>query len=223
MVFTISLWSSSHLSCLESSCFMSDSNQLRLWVKYGSGLSPQALEVRVQKGDWLWTADYRSMSGISLPPAATWGEVTVSLAGMTVTGNPGSVVDNLELRFYAGSGMGTGGFLVDGLRFVRNEKSGSASDFASQAAYGKRSLVEVDKTITDTAYASYVAENILAHRKNPTVTVQARVLGRGQPGYRPPRRWRSRASGTASPGGRSRCSAPGTGTRPGEGTRATST
>jgi len=161
-------------------------DQLRLWVKYGSGLSPQALDVRVQKGDWVWTADYRSMSGISLPPAATWGEVTVSLAGMTVTGNPGSVVDHIEVRFYSGSDMGTGGFLVDGLRFVRNEKSGSASDSASQAAYGKRSLVEVDKTITDTGYAGYVAGNILAHRKNPTVTVQARVPGRGQPGYRPP-------------------------------------
>jgi len=85
-----------------------------------------------------------------------------------------------------GSSMGTGGFLVDGLRLVRNEKSGSAGDSASQAAYGKRSLVEVDKTITDTGYAGYVAGSILAHRKNPTVTVQARVPGRGQPGYRLP-------------------------------------
>jgi hypothetical protein len=161
-------------------------DQLKLWVKYGSGLSPQALEVRVQKGGWDWTADYRSMSGINLPPATTWGEITVSLAAMTVTGNPGSVVDNLELRFYAGSSMGTGGFLVDGLRFVRNEKGASASDSSSQAAYGRRSLVEVDKTITDTGYAGYVAGNILAHRKDPTVTVQARVPGRGQPGYRPP-------------------------------------
>lgn len=82
--------------------------------------------------------------------------------------------------------VGAGGFLVDNLRFVRDEKAGTASDSASQAAYGKRTLRMVDKTITDTGYTGYVASNILAHRKNPVVTAQVRVPGRAQVGYRPP-------------------------------------
>jgi hypothetical protein len=44
----------------------------------------------------------------------------------------------------------------------------------------------VDKTITDVDYADYVAENIVEHRKNPLVLVEATVPGRAQLGYRPP-------------------------------------
>jgi hypothetical protein len=44
----------------------------------------------------------------------------------------------------------------------------------------------VDKTITDTDYADYVAENVVEHRKDPVVTVEATVPGMAQLGYRPP-------------------------------------
>jgi len=105
---------------------------------------------------------------------------------MTRTGNPGSIIKNLRIRTVHSVEIGTGGFLIDKLRFVRTEKYGSSSDATSQQTYGKRTLRLVDKTITDTDYAAYVAGNIVEHRKNPLVLVQATVPGRAQPGYRPP-------------------------------------
>jgi len=162
-------------------------DQVRFWIKYGAGLSPENLEVSLQKGDWIWTWDHRTRSGITPPPAATWGEIVVVIADMTVTGNPGNVVDRIQIRAYRASGnLGTGGFLVDKLRFVRNEKAATANDSASQASYGKRTLREVDKTITDLDFAGFAAANVLAHRKDPLVIVQASVPGRGQLGFRPP-------------------------------------
>jgi len=75
---------------------------------------------------------------------------------------------------------------VDKLRFVRDEKYGSHGDASSQAEYGKRTLRVVDKSITDNDFADYVAENIVEHRRDPLVIVEATVPGRGQVGYRPP-------------------------------------
>jgi hypothetical protein len=162
-------------------------DQVRFWFKYGAGLSPENLEVSLQKGDWIWTWDYRIKSGITPPPAVTWGEIAVNITDMAVTGNPGNVVDRIQIRAYRASGnLGTSGFLVDKLRFVRNEKAATAEDSTSQACYGRRTFREVDKTLTDLDFAGYVAANILAHRKDPLVIVQASVPGRGQLGFRPP-------------------------------------
>jgi hypothetical protein len=111
----------------------------------------------------------------------------VNISDLVKTGNPGNIVNNIQVRFYRSSGdLGVGGFLVDKLRFVRNEKAGTASDPSSQSAYCKRTLKVVDKTITDLDFAGYVASNILENRKNPTVMARVQVPGRGQPGYRPP-------------------------------------
>ena len=162
-------------------------DQIKFWFKYGSGLSPENLEVRMQKGVWIWTTDYYIKSGLSVPSADTWSEYTINLSDFTKGGNPGKIVDHLHIRPYRSAGdLGTGGFLVDKLRFIRSEKAGTASDATSQGSHGKRTLREVDKTINDMGYAGYVAGNIVEHRKNPHVTVHARVPGRGQLGYRPP-------------------------------------
>jgi len=162
-------------------------DELRFWFKYGSGLSPEALEIRLQKGAWLWTWDYYVKNGISIPATDTWGEISVDLSSMAKGGHPGKIVDHLHIRPYRASGdLGVGGFLIDKLRFIRAEKAGTAEDASSQQSYGKRTYREVDKTITDLDYAGFLAGNILEHRKNPLVLVSARVPAKGQTGYRPP-------------------------------------
>ncbi len=161
-------------------------DSLTFQLKYGSGLSVDSFEVRLQKGDWAWTGDYWVKTGISPPGAAAWHEVSIDLSAMTAVGNPPLTMDHIEIRAVHSTQIGTGGLLVDALRFVREEKSATASDSASQASYGKRALTVVDKGLTSTALASDVALGIVANRKNPVVTARATVPGRGQPGYRPP-------------------------------------
>jgi phage protein D len=142
----------------------------------------------MQKGDWTWTSDYWGKTGISPPGSAAWHEVTVDLDDLTATGNPGYTVDHIEIKALDGTEIGTGGFLIDALRFERLEKYGTASDATSQASYGKRTLTLVDKGLTSTTAAGYAASGILANRKDPVVTAKVTVPGRGQPGYRPPQR-----------------------------------
>jgi hypothetical protein len=112
----------------------------------------------------------------------------VNIADMAVTGYPGNIVNNIEIKAIHGTQIGTGGFLIDKLRFVRSEKAGAASDSTSQQTYGKRTLTIVDKSITSTAFAGHVAANIVANRKHPMVTIRCKVPGRAQFGYRPPQR-----------------------------------
>ncbi len=162
-------------------------DQISLMWKYGSGLSPENIDIRLQKGGWTWTLDSYNKTGIAPGAAASWHEKTVNIADLTASGNPGKTVNNLQIRAYRASGdLGTGGFLVDKLRFIRAEKAGTSSDTVSQQAYGKRVHRVVDKTITDIDYAGYVAANIVAHRKHPLVTARVLVPGRAQLGYRPP-------------------------------------
>jgi hypothetical protein len=166
---------------------LTDLDKICFWIKYGVGLSPENLEIKIQKGAWIWTWDYRTYPGLTPPTAGTWGEITAYISEMLKTGNPGKIVDHLQIRLYRDSGdLGAGGILIDKLRFIRNEKYGSHSDSSSQADYGKRTHREVDKNITDVDYAGYLAENIVEHRKNPLVLVSAVVKGRAQTGFRPP-------------------------------------
>jgi hypothetical protein len=166
---------------------ISDMDEVRFWFKYGVGLSPENLEVRMQKGVWIWTWDYYVKSGLSVPAADTWYEYAIDISDFTKGGNPGKILDHLHIRPYRSAGdLGVGGFKVDKLRFVRSEKAGTHEDSTSQDLYGKRTLRVVDKTITTVDYADYVAENIVEHRKNPLVLVEATVPGRAQLGYRPP-------------------------------------
>jgi len=166
---------------------ISDKDLVRFWFKYGAGLSPENIEVRMQKGSWIWTTDYYVKSGLSVPAADTWYEYSIYISDFGVGGNPGKIVDHLHVRPYKSAGdLGVGGFKIDKLRFGRLQKYGSHSDSLSQANYGRRTLRLVEKTITDRNYADYVAENIVEHRKNPLVTIEATVPGMGQLGYRPP-------------------------------------
>ena len=162
-------------------------DQLSFMWKYGSGLSPENIDIRLQKGSWTWTLDSYNKTSIAPGAAASWHEKTVNIADLAASGNPGKTVNNLQIRAYRASGdLGTGGFLIDMLRFIRTEKAGTNSDVTSQQAYGKRVHRVVDKNITDIDYAGYVAANIVAHRKYPLVTARAIVPGRAQLGYRPP-------------------------------------
>jgi len=162
-------------------------DELNFIYKYGSGLSPETLEVRLQKSSWLWTSDYLIKTGITPGASATWNNLTIKLNQMTKTGNPGNIIDHLEIRMVTTQpDLGTGGFLIDHLRFTRSEKAGTATDTTSQTVHGKRTYRKIDKTITDLDYADYLAENILLHRSQPITTIQTTTPGRAQPGYRPP-------------------------------------
>ena len=174
------------MRCEFSELDVSGFDAIKFLMKYGAGLSIDGFEVRIWRGGWLWVTDYLQKTGISPQGSGAWHEYTVSLSGMSKTGNPGNIIKNLRIRAVHSVEIGTGGFLIDKLRFVRSEKAGTHEDSTSQDEYGKRTLRVVDKTITDVDYAGYVAENIVDHRKNPLVIVEAMVPGRAQLGYRPP-------------------------------------
>ncbi|MBA7594885.1 hypothetical protein ES703_01841 [subsurface metagenome] len=174
------------MRCEYTELDVSGYDSLVFQMKYGAGLSVDSFEVRIWRGGWLWVTDYLEKTGISPQGSGAWHEYSVDLSGMSVTGNPGNIVKNLRIRAVHSAQIGTGGFLFDKLRFVRDEKYGSHGDALSQDEYGKRTLRVVDKSITDIDFADYVAENIVEHRRDPLVMVEATVPGRGQVGYRPP-------------------------------------
>ena len=161
-------------------------DKVKFDVKWGGTLSPDEYEVYIKKTGWIWNNDYYWKGSITPGSSGTWQSIEIDISSMTVVGNPGNIVNNFQLRAYKSTGLGTGGFLIDHLRFTRDEKAGTADDSTSKDGYGKRKLRVVDKTITDTDYADYVAENLVEHRKNPLVTVKALVPGQGQLGFRPP-------------------------------------
>ena len=154
-------------------------------MKYGSGLSIDDFSCRLWRSS-TWTTDYYVKTGIVKGAAASWVEYSVDLGDFSASGNPGKIVDTIEIQANHSSQIGTGGFLVDELRFIRDEKAGTSSDSTSIDAYGERCLRLVDKSITDLGYADYVAENIVLNRKEPLITVNVVTPGLAQLGYRPP-------------------------------------
>jgi len=123
-------------------------DRIRFYLKYGATLSIDSFDVKLWRNS-IWVTDYYEKTGISPGAAASWVEHSLSLGGFTKTGNPGPIIYTVQIKANHSVGIGTGGILVDKLRFIRDEKAGAASDPASQAAYGKRTLRLVDKTITD--------------------------------------------------------------------------
>jgi hypothetical protein len=154
-------------------------------LKYGAGLNIDEFTCRIWRSS-IWTTDYYEKTGITKGAAASWVEYSVDLADFSGAGNPGNIVDTVQIQANHSTQIGTGGFLVDGLRFIRDEKAGTGSDGTSIDAYGERCLRLVDKSITDLDYADYVAENIVLNRKEPLVTVNVVTHGLAQHGYRPP-------------------------------------
>jgi hypothetical protein len=163
-----------------------DFDKVMFWIKRGAGITFNSLDVRLQKGDFFWVLDYYEETGLSDPGAATWEEKTILFTSFGITGNPSTVVNHIRFTVHAAGGVGTGGILIDGLRFIKNEKAGTDSDATSQGQYGKRTLRIVDKSITNLTYAGYVADNIVTNRKDALCIIKATVPGRGQFGYRPP-------------------------------------
>jgi hypothetical protein len=166
---------------------LSGFDRVKFYMKYGATLSVDDFDVKLWRNS-VWVTDYYEKTGVSPGAAASWVEYSVNLSAFSKTGNPGPIIDTVQIKANHSVGIGSGGILVDKLRFIRDEKAGTASDSVSQAAYGKRTLRLVDKTITDLDYAGYVADNMVAHRKDPLVSARVKVPGRGQLGYRPPMR-----------------------------------
>jgi len=160
---------------------------IKFYMKYGATLSIDDFDVKLWRNS-IWVTDHYEKTEVSPGAAATWVEYSVNISAFSKTGNPGPIIDTVQIKANHSAGIGTGGILIDKLRFIRDEKAGTASDSTSQGAYGKRTLRLVDKTITDVDYAGYVADNIVAHRKDPLVSARVTVPGRGQLGYRPPMR-----------------------------------
>ncbi len=160
-------------------------DKLVFMLKYGAAFNITDFTVKLWRNSG-WVTDYYVKTGVLKGASASWVEYSIDISDFTKTGSPGPIIETVQIQANHGVEIGVGGFLVDNLRFVRDEKAGLDSDNLSQTRYGKRTLRVVDKTITDTGYAGYVAENILAHRKEPIVNVRVRVPGRGQLGYRPP-------------------------------------
>ncbi len=161
-------------------------DELRFDIKYGALLTVDDFDVKILKlGSWS-SGDYRQETGIAAPGAAAWAELVIDLTTIAVTGNPGTTVSGIEINVNGAGGIGTGGFRIDNLRFIRTEKYGSDTDATSQANYGRRSLTLIDKSIAGTTLATYVAGNIVDNRKYPIVTAKAIVPGLAQTGYRPP-------------------------------------
>ncbi len=163
---------------------LSQFDELSFYLKTGAGLDVETLGVRIwRRSDW--TTDYWYQD---LEPGepATWTPYTVPLQGLQSTGNPGKVVDTVEIRLGNQSQLGVGGVLVDALRFTRLEKAGHAWNQESIQAFGSRLLRVVDKSITDVDYASKLAEAKVREFAWPRATLRVETWGRAQPGYRPP-------------------------------------
>ena len=160
-------------------------DRVKFYMKYGATLNIDDFDIKLWRNS-IWVKDHYEKTGVSKGAAASWVEYSVNISAFSKTGNPGPIIDTVQIKANHSAGIGTGGILIDKLRFIRDEKAGADSDSASQGAYGKRTLRLVDKTITDVDYAGYVADNIVAHRKAPLVSARVTVPGRGQLGYRPP-------------------------------------
>jgi hypothetical protein len=161
-------------------------DEVRFEMKYGVGLTIDNFRFQMLKlGAWGTTSDYYQESGIAPQGAAAWYEYVIDLSAITLVGTPGKVVSSLEICAEQASEIGSGGFLIDKLRFIRTEKSVISSDATSQVTYGKRTLPLVDKNISSLTWAQNVADNIVANRKYPIVIASVRVQGAAQLGYRP--------------------------------------
>lgn len=162
-------------------------DKIKFYMKHGAALSIDDFDVRMWRNS-LWVTDYYEYAGLAIGAAAAWNEYTVNIVDLVAgaVGNPGKIIDFIEIRINDDVEIGVGGFRIDKLRFIRDEKYGSSSDATSQTTYGKRTLRLVDKTINNTTLAGYMAANIVAHRRYPTVIVTCRLNGKAQVGYRPP-------------------------------------
>lgn len=160
-------------------------DEIALYFKHGVALTIDSIEWRLQKGSWTWTTDYFLKAGIADPGAAAWHFMNEALAGFAINGNPSSIINKFQIHIKQAVQIGTGGFLIDAIRFTKTEKYGSGSDAGSQAIYQTRTFRVVDKTITNIAFAGDLAGNIVANQKYPIVTILATVKGKAQVGYRP--------------------------------------
>ncbi len=162
-------------------------DKLRFWFKRTSGIVIESVDVYLDtKGSWL--GKYYSLTGLEPPDYDTWHEYVLNISDFTKHNNPNQYVTRISIEINSPVGIGVNDIRIDKLRFERSEKYKQAEDSTSIAKYGRRKEVVIDKTITDPDYAQYLANGMLRHRKNPTVQIRAKVLGKAQPGFRPPQK-----------------------------------
>ena len=160
-------------------------DRIKFLLKYGAGLTVDNFLVRIWRSA-IWVTDHLEDINVADQGAAAWHEYNIPIAGMVVTGNPGNIINVVQIEAVQAIQIGVGGVLIDKLRFIRDEKGGSASDAVSQAAYGKRTLRIIDKSITNEAFADDLADNVVENRKHPTAIINVSVPGKGQSVYFPP-------------------------------------
>jgi len=158
---------------------------LKFYLKHGATLNIDNFRVRIWRSS-IWTTDYYEKDPVAAGVANAWNEYTIDLSTMSKTGNPGPIINVIEIAAEHSTQIGTGGFLIDKLRFVREEKYGSHQNAASISAFGRRRLRIVDKSITNLDFAEDLAENIVENRKYPITIIKAKVPGKGQSAYIPP-------------------------------------
>lgn len=138
---------------------MEQYKKLRFWFKYGAGLNPENLAVKLTKEGFDSADSYFYKDGISLPEEETWEEIEVDLDTLIKHMYPSNAIKKIEIRAYRSSGdLGSGGFKIDGLRFAHDPEYVISEDTDSQNAYSKREKTFVDKTITNLIYAQNIAD-----------------------------------------------------------------
>jgi hypothetical protein len=173
---------------LPMSVDISGLTKMKFWFKRTTGIVIQYVDVYLDTQN-SWLGVYYAKENLSPPDYNVWQEYDLNIADFAKMGFfPSNIITRISIRCRSSIGIGVNDIRVDKLRFERAEIAKTASDSESQAKYGWRKAVLVDKTITDQDYAQSVVNGMLEQRKRPTVQVRASVKGKAQIGFRPPQK-----------------------------------
>jgi len=162
--------------------------KVKFWLKRTNGIVIDYFDVYLDTQN-SWLGVYYKKEGLSPPAVGTWQEYDLNLVDFTEVGSfPSNIITRISLRFRSFGFIGVNDIRVDKLRLERAEIARTASDSESQAKYGRRRAVFVDKTITDQDYAQSVVNGMLERRKRSTVQLRATARGKAQIGFRPPQK-----------------------------------
>ena len=166
---------------------ISQAEKIRFWIKSNlQNVDPNTVEI-VLFTDKNSANTYSKTSLGALP--SSWEEKEYNLNDFTKTGNPSKIVTMFQFACEPTQGNSLSGNLwIDGLHFVLPEKAKTSEDPTSISRYGKRKKRYIRKEVTDEDYAQHLATNLCQLSKNPTTNISATVLGKAQPGYRPPQK-----------------------------------
>jgi len=72
-------------------------DRIKFYLKYGAGLTVDNFKVRIWRTA-LWVTDYLEDNNVVDQGAAAWHEYNIPIAGMAVTGNPGSIINVVQIE-----------------------------------------------------------------------------------------------------------------------------